>query len=64
MKDGLLLLLTGVVCSFGAWLFFKMFGSDAFIVIMMLTMVSAVLDNVRLRKKLRELDSEQRNKQT
>ncbi|MYM69694.1 hypothetical protein GTP45_23030 [Pseudoduganella sp. FT55W] len=59
MKDGLLLLVTGIICSLGAWLFFKFFGSEAFIVIMMMTMVSAVLDNVRLRRKLRELTGEQ-----
>lgn len=58
MKDGLLLLLTGIFCSLGAWLFFRFFGNEAFIVIMMITMVSAVLDNVRLRKKLRELTGE------
>ena len=59
MKDGLLLLLTGILCSLGAWLFFKFFGNEAFSMIMMFTMVSAVLDNIRLRKKLRELNAEQ-----
>ena len=58
MKDGLLLLLTGIVCAIGAWLFFKFLGNDAFFVIMMVTTVSALLDNARLRRKLREFSSE------
>ena len=62
MKDGLLLLLTGIVCAFGGWLFFRFLGNEAISVMMMFTMVSAVLDNIRLRRKLRALGGEQESK--
>ena len=64
MKDGLMLLLTGVVCSFGAWLFFRYFGNEAFNIIMLVTMVSAVADNVRLRRRLRQMGAKPEGKRT
>ncbi len=64
MKDGLLLLLTAIACSAGAWLFFKYLGNDAFSVIMSVTLVCAIWDNARLRRKLRELGYKPEGKRT
>jgi hypothetical protein len=55
MKDGLSLLLTALVCAAGAGLFFKYLGNDAVSVIMLVTLICAIWDNARLRRKLREL---------
>ncbi|CAN7745298.1 hypothetical protein [Duganella sp. Dugasp56] len=64
MKDGLLLLLTAIACSVGAWLFFKYLGNDAFSVIMLVTLVCAIWDNARLRRKLRDLGYKPEGKRT
>lgn len=53
MKDGLLLLIAGLLCAGGAALFFRLFGSEAFNVIILVTLVSVLIDNVRLRRRLR-----------
>jgi hypothetical protein len=55
MKDGLMLLLTGAASAAGAALFFKIFGSDALNIIVLLALVGAVGDNFRLRRRLREM---------
>lgn len=54
MKDQILLLLSALACALGAWAFWHFLGTDAFAVLMALALVSAVADNVRLRRKLRE----------
>jgi hypothetical protein len=54
MKDSLLLLLTGIVCAAGAWLFFRYFGQEAFGMLMLLGLIGAIADNARLRRRLRE----------
>lgn len=64
MKEGLSLLLTALACAVGAGLFFKYFGNDAVSVIMLVTLVCAVWDNARLRRKLRELGYKPEGKRT
>ena len=64
MKEGLSLLLTALVCAVGAALFFKYLGNDAFSVIMLVTLVCAIWDNARLRRKLRELGYKPEGKRT
>jgi hypothetical protein len=64
MKDNLLLLITALACSVGAGLFFKYLGNDAFSVITLVTLVCAIWDNVRLRRKLRELGYKPEGKRT
>jgi hypothetical protein len=64
MKDNLLLLITALTCSVGAGLFFKYLGNDAFSVITLVTLVCAIWDNVRLRRKLRELGYKPEGKRT
>ncbi len=64
MKDSLSLLLTALVCAAGAGLFFKYLGNDAVSVIMLVTLVCAVWDNARLRRKLRELGYKPEGKRT
>lgn len=53
MKDSLLLLVTGVACSFVAWAFWHYLGNDAFSVMNTLVLVGFVADNFRLRRLLR-----------
>ncbi|KRB92938.1 hypothetical protein ASE26_28500 [Duganella sp. Root198D2] len=56
MRDQVLLLLSAVACAFGAWAFWRYLDTDAVVVLMMLTLVSVVADNLRLRRKLRETE--------
>ncbi|MRW94711.1 hypothetical protein GJ699_32575 [Duganella sp. FT80W] len=64
MKDGLLLLATGLLCAGGAALFFRLFGSDALNIIVLLTMIATVIDNFRLRRRLRQLGAKPEGKRT
>lgn len=64
MKDGLMLLLTGLLCAGGAALFFKFFGSDAINIIVLITMICALIDNARLRRRLREIGAKPEGKRT
>jgi hypothetical protein len=54
MKDGFLLLLTGLVCAAAAWAFWHYLGDDAVAVLMCVALVSTVADNIRLRRKLKD----------
>jgi len=64
MKDGLLLLLTGIVCAAGAWLFFHYFGKDAFVILTMIVLFTTMADNRRLRRRLREMGAKPEGKRT
>jgi uncharacterized membrane protein YfcA len=64
MKDGLLLLLTGIVCAAGAWLFFHYFGQDAFGILMLIALFTTIADNRRLRRRLREMGAKPEGKRT
>lgn len=64
MKDGLLLLITGLLCAGGAALFFRFFGSDALNIIVLVTMICALADNARLRRRLREMGAKPEGKRT
>ena len=64
MKDGLLLLLTGIVCAAGAWLFFHYFGQDAFFILTMIVLFTTIADNRRLRRRLREMGAKPEGKRT
>ena len=64
MKDGLMLLITGLLCAGGAALFFRIFGSEAFSVIILVTLISALIDNARLRRRLREMGAKPEGKRT
>lgn len=64
MKDGLMLLLTGLLCAGGAALFFRFFGSDALNIIVLLTMIGVLIDNARLRRRLREMGAKPEGKRT
>jgi hypothetical protein len=54
MKDQLWLLLSAFACSIAAWAFWRYLNTDAVLVLMTLALVSTVVDNLRLRRKLRE----------
>lgn len=54
MKDEILLLLSAIACALGAWAFWRYLDTDAVVALMTLALVSAVADNLRLRRKLRE----------
>jgi uncharacterized membrane protein YfcA len=64
MKDGLMLLIAGLLCAGAAALFFRFFGSDAFTIITLVTLVSALVDNARLRRRLREMGAKPEGKRT
>jgi len=56
MKDQILLLLSAIACAFGAWAFWRYLDAEAVVVLITLALVSAVADNLRLRRKLRETE--------
>jgi hypothetical protein len=56
MKDQLLLLISAIACAFGAWAFWHYLDAEAVVTLMTLALVSAVADNLRLRRKLRKTE--------
>ena len=54
MKDQLWLFFSAVVSALFAWAFWHYLDADAVVALMTLALVSAVADNLRLRRKLRE----------
>ncbi|WP_426341237.1 hypothetical protein ACN9MZ_05480 [Pseudoduganella sp. S-14] len=56
MKDQLLLLISAIACAFGAWAFWHYLDADAVVALMTLALMSAVADNLRLRRKLRKTE--------
>jgi len=54
MKDQIWLFLSALACAFAAWAFWHYLDADAVAALMTLALVSAVADNLRLRRKLRE----------
>lgn len=54
MNDQVALLLTAAACAAAAWAFWRYLDADAVVALMSLAWVSAVADNLRLRRKLRE----------
>jgi uncharacterized membrane protein YfcA len=53
MKDRLLLIFAGGICALLAWAFWKYLGSDALSLLPTVMLIVAVIDNVRLRRQLR-----------
>lgn len=53
LKDDAALLLAALVCCVGAWLFWHFAGKAGFPILLAIAMVSLLIDNVRLRRKLR-----------
>jgi hypothetical protein len=53
-----------VLCAGGAALFFRLFGNEAFNVIILVTLVSVLFDNARLRRRLREMGAKPEGKRT
>ncbi len=56
MKDQFVLLLSAIVCAFGAWAFWRYLDARAVVVLMTLALAATVADNLRLRRKLRETE--------
>jgi hypothetical protein len=52
MKDGLMLLITALLCAGASVLFFRFFGSDALNAIVLISLIAALADNARLRRRL------------
>ena len=55
MKDGIALLATGLACSVVAWAILSALGPYVQPILISFAMVSLFVDNIRLRRKLREL---------
>jgi len=53
LKDDAALLLTAIVCSLGAWLFWHLLGPYGGDVLLILVVVGLLVDNIRLRRKQR-----------
>jgi hypothetical protein len=58
MKDSLLLLATGAVCSLAAWAFWHYLGNDAISALNSIVLVGVVADNFNLRRQLRARQSD------
>ncbi len=54
--DGLLLLLCAAVCAGAAWMFFHASGQAAFTSMMAITILALVSQNIRLKRRLKELE--------
>jgi hypothetical protein len=54
MMDSALLLLAAAACSTAAWTFWHFLGNDAFGIFALLALAVVAVDNLRLRRKLRE----------
>jgi membrane protease YdiL (CAAX protease family) len=59
IKDSLLLLVTGIVCSGLAWAFWHYLGNEALSMIVTLSFAATAADNFRLRRRLREYEKKQ-----
>lgn len=57
MKDKVILLITGIVVSALALLFWKYAGEYGFLIFYFSLIFGLITDNARLRKKIRELQS-------
>lgn len=64
MRGGLMLLIAGLLCAGAAALFFRFFGNEAFNVIILVTLVAVLVDNARLRCRLREMGAKPEGKRT
>lgn len=53
MKDGFLLIVSALVAAILAWSFWYYLGQDAFNVLMIVFLIVLVVDNVKLRKKIK-----------
>jgi hypothetical protein len=53
MKDNILLLITATVASFFAWCFWRFLGPDGFTFISTIVMLGLFVDNIRMRRKLK-----------
>ncbi len=58
MKDGAALLFAALASALFAWAFWHYLGRYAVDVLLMVTLVASVVDNFRLRRKLRDKDAE------
>ena len=52
MKDDLVLLITAAAFASLAWCLWHFLGQEAFDVLMLLALIGAVADNIRLRRRL------------
>lgn len=57
MNDAFPLLFAGLICALLSWAFWHLLGNDAFSVLLNIWLVCAVADNLRLRRKLRKLET-------
>jgi len=57
MRDRVLLILFAVAFAVGAWAFWHYLDQDALATLSILALVSVTADNLRLRRKLRDMDS-------
>ncbi len=53
MKDSLLLLITALVVSFLAWVFWSQMGQEGFAFLNLVLIICLITDNYRLRRQLK-----------
>jgi hypothetical protein len=59
MKDRLLLIFAGGTCSLLAWAFLHYLGDDAFSALLTIMLIGVSVDNLRLRRRLRNIHAVQ-----
>lgn len=58
MKEELLLLLVAIIVATLSWAFWRFLADDAMAVLSSLILVSLLVDNIRLRRKMRSLQKQ------
>ena len=59
MKDAILLLLSGLLASAFAWAFWHYLGLEGMAALQSIALCGSILDNVHLRRRIRQLESTQ-----
>ncbi|RQW89462.1 MAG: hypothetical protein EHM79_03250 [Geobacter sp.] len=57
IKDSVLLLITGIICSIAAWMYWHYTGKYGDRIFIMGVVIVLILENRQLKRKLREQDN-------
>jgi len=59
IKDSILLLTTGILCSIAAWIYWSSTGRYGLRIIIIALVVAQFVDNLNLRRKLKNVEKQQ-----